>query len=119
MYLRMPVRQATITANLTAELKEAFQRTVSVSRWGTYLTASGFRENIAFRLYLWNSAIGQSFLFPVQVAEVGLRNAISAAIVEEFGENWFNSNYCLDILGEHRRDDIEKAARRIRNVYDI
>lgn len=115
----MPVRQPNITSNLSDDLRAAFQRTISITRWGTYLTGAGFRENVAFRLYLWNSAIGQSLLFPVQASEVALRNVISAAIIEEFGENWFRSNYCLDVLGDYRREDIEKTARRIINVYNI
>jgi hypothetical protein len=97
----------------------AFGRTVSAGRWGTYLEAAGFNEDVAIRLYLWNAAVGQSFHFPLQAAEVALRNVISAAIAAEFGLVWWGEAACRNALGIERCSDIDKAAQRIRRKYGV
>lgn len=96
----------------------AFERTVTPLRWRTYLTAAGFHEKTALSLYLWNTAIGQSFHhFPLQVTEVALRNVVSHALCVTFGPNWWSESTCLAVLGPDRSDDILKVTTRIRRKY--
>ncbi len=113
----MPIRQDRPILALTPELLTAFGRTVSVPRWGTYLTAAGFREDVAHALYLWNVAIGQSFHFPLQAAEIALRNVINSALVEAAGPWWWRDDAGRRILGEERCEDVDKAANRLRRKY--
>ena len=42
-----------------------------------------FQGGNGHRLYLWNAAVGQSFHFPLQTAEVALRNVIHQALVRD------------------------------------
>ncbi|HEV7255750.1 MAG TPA: hypothetical protein VGN97_21955 [Mesorhizobium sp.] len=115
----MPIRQDPIAAIVTPALMTAFSRTVSPGRWGTYLEATGFNEEVALRLYLWNAAVGQSFHFPLQAAEVALRNVVSAAIAAEFCPNWWSDGACRAALGLDRCGEIDKAAQRIRRKYGV
>jgi hypothetical protein len=113
----MPIRQEHIVAPVNAELRVAFQRTISAPRWGTYLEAAGFHEDAACALYVWNAAVGQSFHFPLQAVEVALRNVIGSALRSQFGPSWWRDLHCCTCLGEDRTAEIDKAAHRIRRKY--
>lgn len=113
----MPIRQDPIVATLSAPLKTALARTLSVSRWATYLRHAGHDEDRALRLYLWNAAIGQSFQFPLQTVEISLRNVVGQALTNTFGNNWWRDPKCLALLGTQCVTDISKADARLRKIY--
>lgn len=108
----MPLRQAGITSQLTPALSAAFTRTISPERWKTYQRAAGFDDQLAYRLYLWNAAAGQSFHFPLQTLEVALRNVVHQAIAAIFGPEWPTDQECLNTLHPKQVEDITKAERR-------
>lgn len=83
------------------------------------MEAAGFRENVAVSLYLWNVAIGQAFHFPLQCVEIALRNAISSALREKLGADWWSARLGRDVLGVDRCVDIDKAAHRLRRKYGV
>lgn len=113
----MPLRQEIIEAEVTPELAAAFLRTVSPERWRTYKLAAGFHEQTALRLYLWNAAIGQSFHFPLQAAEVALRNVTHNALANLYGVNWAHDANCRHMLGAQLEADLVKTERRHFNRY--
>jgi hypothetical protein len=113
----VPLRQAPITATVTPRLIAAFHRTVSPERWRTYKFASGFKDQVAVELYLWNAAIGQSFHFPLQTVEVALRNVTHEALTALYGVNWCFDNACRNMLGQRLVDDLVKAEQRYHNKY--
>jgi hypothetical protein len=113
----MPLRQDTIAAQVTAPLRTAFERTVSLTRWSTYLKASGYRQDLALRLNLWNAAVGQSFHFPLQTVEVALRNVSNAVLCDRFGADWARDQDCRAVLGSRRSAEIEKTITRLTNKY--
>jgi hypothetical protein len=115
--LVVPIRQETTQSLLSPPLTQAFERTVSPERWRTYLLAGGFNEDLAARLYLWNAALGQSFHFPLQAAEVALRNVIHTAVSAEYGPEWCFDAGCLGMLNDKQRRTIDKAAQRHLNKY--
>lgn len=114
----MPICQDPIPNLLSPELTEAFLRTVSAERWHTYQLASGYREDIAHKLYLWNAAVGQSFHFPLQTVEVALRNVIHRALVEIYGANWTRDQTCRDVLSNKQIANITEAERRYNHIYN-
>lgn len=114
----MPIRQAGITTAFTPDLATAFARCISPERWRTYQQAAGFDEDRAHRLYLWNAAIGQSFHFPLQTAEVALRNVVHRALVALYGPSWATDPACLNVLGLKQQTDINKASRRHYRIYN-
>lgn len=113
----MPLRQGGLIADYSADVMRALRRTVSTPRWRTYLIAAGFREEVAHSLYLWNAAIGQSFHFPLQAAEVALRNVVNDALVDVAGPGWWNDAEGRVLLGRERCEDIDKCANRLRRKY--
>lgn len=113
----MPVRQQPISATLSPKLKAAFTRSLTLSRWNTYVIAAGHDEDKALRLYLWNAAMGQSFHFPLQVVEIALRNVLNDALIIIFGPDWWQNGPCRTHLGPKRIDEIDKAETRLINKY--
>ena len=96
-------------------LIEALKLSISSDRLATYLTATGFDEERALRLYLWNATIGEAFHLPIQAVEVGLRNCINAALCAEYGAIWWQNSIFLSSLDHERQTDILMAQRRIGN----
>lgn len=74
-----PYDAATI-ASLKASLSEP--------RFATYLTKAAGNETFAFALYLYNARLAKSFLFPLSVAEVTLRNAVDGVLRQLHGDEW-------------------------------
>lgn len=115
----MPIRQDGILCPVTPELTAAFERSVSAERWRTYLRAAGFNQELAHRLYLWNAAVGQSFHFPLQTAEVALRNVVHHALTDLYGNNWSAEPNCRNMLQIRQQEDITKAERRHYSIYRL
>ena len=100
---------------LTDHLLDQLRHTISSDRLGTYLTAAGFDEDRALRLYLWNAQVGEAFHLPVQGVEVGLRNCVNAGLTGRFGPDWWKDGEFLAVADRERQRDIETARRRIEN----
>lgn len=113
----MPIRQDRIPDPVTPALMMAFNRAVSPERWRTYQRAAGFHDDLAHRLYLWNASVGQSFHFPLQTAEIALRNVIHAALSALYGMAWSSDAACRAMLRVKQVDDIAKAERRHYAIY--
>lgn len=60
----------------TAAMESSLQRSISAPRMSRYLRQTGHDFTRAMDLYLWNSRLSKSLQFPLQVAEVTLRNAV-------------------------------------------
>lgn len=104
---------------LTPELSAAIDRAISPERWKTYQRAAGFNESTALKLYLWNAAVGQSFHFPLQTAEVALRNVIHQALVAIYGSDWAYDAACRAALTPNQVDDITKVERRHYRIHAV
>jgi hypothetical protein len=115
----MPIRQEKFPNLLTPQLTIAMARTISPERWKTYQIAAGFREELAHHLYLWNAAVGQSFHFPLQTAEVALRNVIHQAMAQLYGASWTCDPSCRAILRSDGVDSIMKAESRYVKIHAV
>lgn len=72
---------------LPAQLK-AIRASISEPRFATYLSKGGNHEEYAMALYLYNARVAKAFLYPLNVAEVTLRNAVDGILVGKFGPTW-------------------------------
>lgn len=72
---------------LPAQL-QAIRASISEPRFATYLSKGGNHEQYAMALYLYNARVAKSFLYPLNVAEVTLRNAVDGILIAKFGANW-------------------------------
>ena len=93
----------------------ALLRVVSRPRFQTYMTAAGHDLDRAWRLYIWNARLGEAFHFPIQTAEVGLRNCIDATLTQVFGPNWGTAPQFESHIDDRSRDDIAAVKKRIKN----
>jgi len=96
-------------------LIDQLRPTISSDRLGTYLTAAGFDNDRALRLYVWNAKIGEAFHFSIQAVEVGLRNCINAALCAQFGADWWDADDFLALIDHERKKDLTTAKQRIAN----
>lgn len=74
----------------------AIIKSLSPSRFETYLVESGYDKNCALELYRWNIEICAGFYAPIQAAEVGLRNRINDILIALYGDAWWEQKSFLD-----------------------
>tara|TARA_R110002049_G_C9068155_1_gene554670 strand:- start:137 stop:1246 length:1110 start_codon:yes stop_codon:yes gene_type:complete len=79
----MAQSQEPITYDRT--LLEALDNTLSPSRMAPYLLLADNDPVYAHQLYLWNARLAKSFLYPLGVVEVAVRNSMHKALSEAFG----------------------------------
>ncbi len=67
----------------------SLEKSLSAERLSTYTgeTQGGDRE-LALKLYLWNTDISSSFHFPLQMAEITLRNSLHYQLQAKYGADW-------------------------------
>jgi hypothetical protein len=79
----------------------ALREAISPPRLGTYLRSTEYNSRRALKLYAWNMRAGAALLPVLQANEVTLRNAVSSALVSQFGEGWPYSQGFLRSLPKH------------------
>jgi hypothetical protein len=67
---------------------QAIRASISEPRFATYLAKGGNHDEYAMALYLYNARVAKAFLYPLNVAEVTLRNAVDGILVGRFGVSW-------------------------------
>ncbi|GGZ32186.1 hypothetical protein [Asticcacaulis endophyticus] len=73
----------------TRALLAALDRSLSPERLAPYLGVAAQDRKHALHLYLWNARLSKSFLYPLNMAEVAIRNAMYNAISNEYADpNW-------------------------------
>ncbi len=83
---------------------------LSSQRLGKYLNRAGFDQAWAMDIYLWNARLSKSLQFPIHVAEVTLRNAVSehlqsaaSRLIENIMDSLFLS--LVDVVGDPSGDE--------------
>lgn len=70
-------------------LLQALDTSLSSSRLAPYLSLADNDPVYAHQLYLWNARLAKSFLYPLGVVEVAVRNSMHNALSAAFGtEEW-------------------------------
>lgn len=70
------------------------------------------------RLYVWNSYVSQCFHFPLQTAEISLRNTVNEYLSSRFGPGWPQDNRFLELVPDRRErtdDAIKKVVKRVKD----
>ncbi len=84
-----------------------------------YLKLCGDDLVAAVRLYVWNSAISSAFNFPLQAAEVALRNALDRELSTTYCASWYDDVAFLDLDATSKeprlRRLVEDAKTKLRN----
>lgn len=99
--------------SLTENDKQQLLLSISHDRFGRYLNAAAHDLDFALSLYLWNAELGASFFTPLQAVEVALRNSISRAFTDVYGENWWENQDFLSVVGNRGQAGIDEAKARL------
>lgn len=94
---------------------------LSKERFAPYLKNAGFNVQYAFSLYLYNARLSKSFLYPLHILEVTLRNRMSEIFSNYFDEKWFNHSSFRSGLSAESMDALDRGIRRAKkpNKEDI
>lgn len=96
-----------------SQIDEIFDN-LSSERLQTYLNLCQDRQQ-ALCLYQKNMALSASFLAPLQICEVVLRNAIANALTFVHGQNWFKNHLLIKNLLPVWRKELQKALKQLGN----
>ncbi len=75
---------------LTPEQLAALDRSITPTRFGTYLNAAGGDQDLARDLYVWDRRLATAFLHDLGMLEVALRNAMNEQLSAHFGPEWYS-----------------------------
>lgn len=91
----------------------AIRAAISQPRFAAYMRRAGNQEEYACDLYLYNSRLAKAFLFPLNMCEVTLRNAVDELLVRRFGPSWHTDpTFTGRILTDDSRAALDKAILR-------
>lgn len=95
--------------------QDEIARAISVPRLGRYLALVGraSREE-ALELYVLNARLSGVFMFPLQVFEVSLRNAVDRHITAEYGHDWL-TNGSIQMTNIHLKEIRKKIEEKARD----
>jgi len=66
-------------------------RVLGPDRSAAYLADCHGVHDRTLKLYVWNAALGASFLPAIGIVEVSLRNALHRALKGQFGSDWYDN----------------------------
>ena len=103
----------------TDDTLTGLEAAISSPRFETYLREAG-DPAYAVSLYLFNARVAKSLLFPLQMAEITVRNAINQVFIKDFGERWPFMGGFHDEYSKNSNDPpfsvITMARDRLQNV---
>lgn len=74
---------------LSRAQRDALDRSVSATRMGTYLRASGGDPDLARARYLWDRELAVAFFADIALLEIALRNAMNDRLADRWGAHWY------------------------------
>ncbi|MDD5470491.1 MAG: hypothetical protein PHP05_01065 [Sideroxydans sp.] len=99
---------------------QAVKIALSPARMGTYEVATGAvgdEDSSALALYAWNAMVSGAFMAPLHICEVVVRNAVSDALEDQYGNRWpwssgFERSLPDPTIGYSPRKDLQSARRQ-------
>ncbi|PWD67606.1 hypothetical protein [Pectobacterium parmentieri] len=89
---------------------------LSSARFSPYLVNAGFNREYAFNLYLYNARLSKSFLYPLHILEITLRNKINEIFIKQFGNQWPKEHVFQTHLNQNSLNSLQTALNRAK--YD-
>jgi hypothetical protein len=87
---------------------------MSPARLARFRRAANQDKHLALRLYVWNASICEALYFPMQVAEVTARNAISIPVRKRFGDEWYANSKFLNLLPSRYKETLDSTVTKER-----
>jgi hypothetical protein len=73
------------------------------------MPVAGQDTKVAFKYYLWNSTLCESFHLPLHFAEIVCRNALHRGLTNRLTENWYNDGTFRTILDPRFLEELTSA----------
>ena len=87
----------------------AIETAIQLERIKRYLPAAGMDSKKAFKYYLWNCALCESFVFSLHFSEIVCRNTLHKGLLNRCGESWYNDKTFRIILDEKYLNELNEA----------
>jgi hypothetical protein len=79
---------------------------VHTDRIQRYMPAANENMKAAFKYYLWNCSLCESFHLPIHFSEIVCRNAFHRGLTKRCGENWYSDKVLHTIMDERFQRDL-------------
>ena len=95
----------------------ALRSSLSAERLQRYESIAAGDASQALRLYVWNTALSESFYGPIQGLEVTLRNKIHERLAHPFGPCWYeDARVALQWAERYYANERELALKTIKEL---
>jgi hypothetical protein len=79
---------------------------VQEERISRYFPAAKKDKIVAFRYYLWNCTLCESFHLPLHFSEIVCRNAFHQGLLRRIGNDWYKNTVLLGLLDKRFVDEL-------------
>lgn len=90
------------------------ERTLSPARLARFSTGTGYDKQLAIRLYVWNSRFCEEFYFPLQMAEISLRNSIHYTLTRRYTTNWHTNPAIIQQMTAKYQNEVSQKIIELR-----
>lgn len=95
------------------ELASALRNSLSAPRFGQLIDKAGGNEFRAMELCIGNSDLAGAFMYPLQILEVTLRNAVDRTLERKFSADWHHEKNFKLFLEKAEQGSVHVAIDRI------
>jgi hypothetical protein len=101
----------------TPETLASLRASMSSPRFDPYRREAAGDDAYAVELYLFNARVAKSLLYPLQMAEVTVRNAVNQVFVRDFGQGWpFTGDFVTKYASQPPMNAINEAVTRLDRI---
>lgn len=86
---------------------------LSSDRMSKYMVAANHDPERALQYYLWNARLSKALRFPLEIAEVTVRNRISGGLRDRWSAKWFTHHQFLSIAADKTSARLAEAIRKV------
>lgn len=86
---------------------DQIEGSLSPARLERYLDATNGDKQLALRTYAWNARLCSEIYFPLQTAEIVVRNVIHHTLTRRYGAGWYSRKAFIDVLPNRHKEELE------------
>lgn len=88
---------------------DAIRTSISLPRISTYDNSVSMDLSQSLSLYAWNAGVSGSFLYPLHLCEIVIRNSVSEALTAQYGDLWVWNESFVNSLTSKLKNDLLSA----------
>lgn len=87
---------------------------LSPARLARFSSGIGHDKQLAIRLYVWNSRLCEEFYFPLQMAEISLRNCIHYTLTRRYTPDWHDNPAIINQMTAKYKTEISQKIAELK-----